>query len=492
VKILADDHFLAITPSPLKTRESLDDVVFHMTELDGQGKRLWEGKGTGILAALGRLRNGNALVLKPAPSNRVVEIEPGGRGVWEACTQGQINGASTCLGLIRLGLDRPHPPGPDIDSVDNRVRALASKNEAVRKLAIWGLGRLAATARGPDLKGALHGLAGVLRDRDSETRELAGYALSEIGETAVGVLCAALQEEDPGVVEEALSSMARMRGKARAAAPAIATVMKHENPEVREKALAALWSVTDGHPDGVPAMVTALDDPVQRIRDLAASALGSQGAVARDAVPALLKKLQSGERERCAVAAVALAKIDPDSPRVLAALQWALRREEDPSLQLKAIQAIGILGARATIASGGLVKVMRSNRRSGTDPSLERQIQVAAAGALGEMGIAGGQGVPEMIKLLRDSALGIRGRQRVAVALGKIRTIGDDGVRALAETIEENNLDLTETCVDSLKKIWKPGSAALPVLRRVAEDSGKDARVRALAQEAAETITRKE
>ena len=146
----------------------------------------------------------------------------------------------------------------------------------------------------------------------------------------------------------------------------------------------------------------ALPKLIQGLRDgrgeTYALILGEMGPAAKLAVPALVAKAQSG----CAEAAVALARIDPESPATLAALLQIMRARDRISNDISSLAwAFQLLGPRAAPAVPALAEVL-------SDEVPDHQ--EAAVRALSHIG------TPEAVTALRGVLHHANGQARVRAA----------------------------------------------------------------------------
>jgi len=201
----------------------------------------------------------------------------------------------------------------------------------------------------------------------------------------------------------------------RKAVPGLIARLRDANPYVRSEACQELSSLGFEGQEAVAVLITALnEDPVNWVRFAAAEALGKIGPAAEASVPDLIRALQ----------------------------------EDRLGVPREAATALGRLGAVQAIPA--LVAGLEHE---------DRDVQVASAAALGEIGPAAAQAVPALIKALRDQANWHVGRE-AAVALGRI---GDPtALPALREAAGHKVGHVREAAAEAIKTIEGGGTVAPP------------------------------
>jgi HEAT repeat protein len=275
----------------------------------------------------------------------------------------------------------------------------------------------AAMALGKMGKEAVWQLERCLADDRPHVRSLAAYALGAIGpaaKAAVPSLIRRSKDTDDSVRREAVSSLGRIGADASNAIPAIVDSLADKNDDVRATAAEALGSIRPTTPAAVAGLIRALRDKECDVQHAAAESLGRLGADAAPAIPALVKMLESREAYRYshpvvlrpvagtaaralgalgprareampallevvrnrkgtfdtfgiaednyearAEAAIAAARIDPQSDELLRVLGRSL--EEDKLVRRKAAVALAQIGPKAQIAVSSLVRLAESD-----------------------------------------------------------------------------------------------------------------------------------
>ena len=307
------------------------------------------------------------------------------------------------IALARIGADAA-------PAVPAAMQALADPHESVRHAAALALGRI-----GPPAAQAAGTLRQTMQSPDELMRTLSAWALARIEPTnqaareqAIPLLIASLKnknprvqiaalkgladlepqpaqwvpalttlmaEGDPGLVGEALGTLAalgdaatpalvealkrpearwraamllaRIGPKARAAVPALVGALGDKDPDVRREVLFALGSMGAEAASSEGTIVKSLDDPEVRVRASAAYALGRIGQPAKVAVTHLKKSLESPDSILRVVSAWSLVQIAPKDPQVvrdaLPVLMQGLQNQ-NVAVRRGAAEALGALG----------------------------------------------------------------------------------------------------------------------------------------------------
>src|SRR5207249_2599909 len=156
--------------------------------------------------------------------------------------------------------------GPEArETAPQVIRALADKNENVRRKAAYTLGRLNA-----EPAAAIGVLIKAFEDKSGDVRQAAAEALSKYGEKAVPALIEILQGEKEQPRLEAASALAQIGSDAKEAVPALKKLLlgKQANVHPYAEALAKIGKTS------LPTFTEALKDDRSAIRQLAVQSLG--------------------------------------------------------------------------------------------------------------------------------------------------------------------------------------------------------------------------
>jgi len=217
-------------------------------------------------------------------------------------------------------------------------------------------------------------LDGLRRGVRPAARQAEG-ALAQLGEPAIGPLCAALGDGNATVRSAAAGALAKIGAPA---APAVMDALTGSpDPQVRCGAAAVLGELDAPEAARVEALVRAMGDGEQRVRFAALQALEGMGAAAAPAVPALSAAL-TGRSEAPPIrrkAAQVLASIGPGAAGAVPALMQALR-DDDLWVRRFAASALGSIGPAARLA----IPRLRDLAESGDPAQIEAAMALRAIG----------------------------------------------------------------------------------------------------------------
>jgi HEAT repeat protein len=199
--------------------------------------------------------------------------------------------------------------------------------------AFSAVGIRAAAALGTMGECAVAPLSRALTDRRSPVRSNAACALEDIGpvaETAVPSLIPLLKDKDELVRERAIWALRRINADAAKTVPSLVECLTDKNFNIRVAATSALGAVRPMTPAALDALIGALRDDEGDVQNAAAEALGKLGDNAIPAIPALTHLLKSRAAYRyshpvlhrpvAATAARALGKLGPRAKDAMPAL----------------------------------------------------------------------------------------------------------------------------------------------------------------------------
>jgi HEAT repeat protein len=151
------------------------------------------------------------------------------------------------LFVLCLGCAPQREPSYDGKPLSHWESMAASENREDRTAAAKTLGEI-----GPD---GLAGLTKLLRDRDNQTKAMAGLAVARMGAKAVPRLIELLQSPDDGTRLGAALALRHVDPGAQPAVPALTELLQDENPNVRRAAAQTLHllALERGETKGRPA-----------------------------------------------------------------------------------------------------------------------------------------------------------------------------------------------------------------------------------------------
>ncbi len=301
---------------------------------DGKTRKRWPLKYPPLQAF--RLRTGNTLVL----GERVIEIDDGGKVVWEAIGKTVKRGQPT-LNLVRLGFDAPRPVGLDLDtSVAWRLKGVSDKDPLVQRASIQALMDLGAKD-----DAVIDALFAVLASPDESPQELTHYA--------------------------ALDALDALGALGRQIAPRALEALKDPRPRVRVNALRLVnrlnqaKEMTINSEKVVTLLIGAMQDDNNVVRESALQMLTDHGDDNR-VLSVFIKTIKSyplagrpSEQEMVIIALYGISRLQPEAKTVLPLLIEMLKTR-DITIRRVAVRVIGSLKAGGKPAVSALLEVFKA------------------------------------------------------------------------------------------------------------------------------------
>ena len=348
-------------------------------------------------------------------------------------------------------------------------------------------------ALGPEAAPALDLVLAALESGDPDVRTLAARVVGSVGrdaERSVPALAGLLADEAEPVRVAAAQALVAFGPEVGRAAPELIAALTDDSPVVRMAAAASVLELMQLDGAAAPGLAAALEDELPEVRQAAAYGLGVVGPGMQDAqagsvVHGLRHALaHDSDPEVSSQAALALARLDDDSPETLDALTQALQSASGVQLMQTAM-ALGSLGRRDPALPETLARDAASE-----DPAL-RQAAVAVlywmdSGQTGVrdllLGLAQdpefsirvsaimaldrhGRGSAEALALL-SSLLGQdpspHVRKAAAMALGDVDTASPEAAQALAQALADPDGALRLEAAISLRRLQPAAVADAP------------------------------
>jgi HEAT repeat protein len=428
-----------------------------LTRLDRAGLVVWQRTVPGINSATPL--PGGVLVATDSLGGRLVEIDDAGAVVWEAFGPGEPFRIRPCLGLVRLGLDRPRAAAVNLDSVPYRVELLRHPDPLLRRRAVLALAQFGPKVGGP----AVGGLLDALADVDEGVRRGAATALAQVGPVAVPAMARALRERPDPVRAGVASALGQMGAAAKEALPALTATLADDRASeaVRQECAASLGALGVEAAAAVPALLQMLHAGPSPLRASSAQALGRIGAVSPAVVPALIDALGGADVAVRTAAADALGRLGAAARDAVPALVEALQGGGQQELRCRAALALGAIGAEARAGVAPLVEIL-------ADPREPAPLRQHCAEALGRMKVAARSALPAFARLLAEPNLPADLARALTDALQRL---GADGIPVLAEAARKGgNFRTRAQAIQTLNAIGPAAAAALPALHEVVKD----------------------
>lgn len=194
-------------------------------------------------------------------------------------------------------------------------------------------------------------------------------------------------------------------------------------------------------------------------------------AIAADA-DALIQKLRSNNVDERREAARGLAEMGPEAKAATKALTVSLS-DHDRFVRRFSAQALGAIGPAASAQGIDPLGKLLSN------PGESKEVQEAAASALGKMGT---KAVDPLVTALKNKKLDNSVRQKAAESLGNLNEAAVPAVPALIKALGDPAV--RAAAVGAIGQIGPPARSAEKELREILEDKGlrRDKALRASVQ----------
>ncbi|MHB8971280.1 MAG: HEAT repeat domain-containing protein [Pirellulaceae bacterium] len=276
------------------------------------------------------------------------------------------------------------------------IEALSDKDVEVRRFAVSMIGLVEA-----DLQDVIQPLIGALADHNPLVRGTAAMVLAEYGsvaDEALPHLERLLQDDEfiRATVVHAILCIAP--GRTEELTPILAEALSNGDGTVRQHAAQVLGEIPAAGAVAIQSLVQALDDDDENVRLTVLNTLDKLGTAAAPATPALVTILTDSDDiiER-GFAALVLGSIGPAADEAVPQLLKCLQEPGDSA-------ARGYFRLRVAHAmwqiSGDAEHLLALASNAITNPVWWLRWQ--GAGALGELGSAGSEAIPQLRRLVDD------------------------------------------------------------------------------------------
>jgi HEAT repeat protein len=241
---------------------------------------------------------------------------------------------------------------------------------------------------GAEAKEAVPALIEILQTPNTPFMYQVSNALGQIGASAVGPLGEVLANKETPVtlLYPIIQALAQIGPEG---AEPLLKALEHENQVVRQNAIQALGRMGPGAKPAVPKLIEFLSGNDAGLRNSALWALNQLGLDGRAAIPALVENLKSPEQYVVIQSIQALRNMNPDSKVIVPALSDCLK-STNPTIRAYAADLIAAVDRENAAVMPVLIELLK-----------QRNSEALALAALGHMGRAAKEAVPELVQLLR-------------------------------------------------------------------------------------------
>lgn len=332
------------------------------------------------------------------------------------------------------------------------LELLRNKNTTIRRHAAYALVRIS-----KEVEPAIPVLIEALKDKKDKNeyyhRQMAADALGEIGQNAkvaIPILIEEMLIDNDDIMRNV--AVFALRDIGVISIPAILDVLEEElsNPNIWGEenyiAEAAGKVIEEIGANAVDILTESLKD--NNIRYAAAYALGLLGADAKAAVPILIEALKDKKADSRSIVIQTLGSIGSEANTAVPILIEALK---DDNVRSYAIDALGNIGPASKIAVPTLVDILRDKKE---EPFI-RFIRLNVAIALGKIGTGANAAVPALVDALKDENDFIC--KESAIALGKIGLGAKKAIPAITEafynSLENEHDEICQATMHALIEI---------------------------------------
>ena len=341
------------------------------------------------------------------------------------------------------------------------IDLLTDEHAPAREEATTALGTIAPQAATPTdaaTREVVGALAEALRDDDSDVRTAAAAALGKFGAPGLDALLGGFSSADDDLRVKLISTLGQTAKDSPEPLPTLVPplldALNDRSEKVRVAAVSALGKVAKRSPEATPGLLLALEDGSAKVRQEAVRRLGALGsAVAEDVVPALVQVLRQADAEIVGPCVWAISRMGPEGTKALA----AELASQDETLRVRLVSALKLVGHPAPKdLSDALLAALR-------DPSSE--VRVAAATTLGHWVHALSKrtghkvkvpqfdgAVPPLAAALLDDEVSVR--VAAAQALGKLGVCAQAAIPSLQESITDEDRSVQTAAAAALSSIY--------------------------------------
>ncbi|HMF17130.1 MAG TPA: HEAT repeat domain-containing protein, partial [Gemmataceae bacterium] len=404
------------------------------------------------------------------------------------------------------------------------IKALADKNDSIRRKAAYTLGRIA-----PKPEKVVGELIKALGDKNEDVRQAAVEAVSKMGQPAVPALIEALENTDHVVRNHAAQALGEIGADAKAAIPGLKKLMLAEDAAEKGTLNLAADALGKIGKDAIGALNDALKDNRENVRVVSLAALGRVGA---PAVPALVDALGDKRVDVRRMAAQVLMPMRISDKMVVLGLTFALK-DQDDQVRNSSYNALQWLGVGAKPAAPHLQKFLSDPnfqtrnfafhllRNMGENPAegmlkalagKDETIKINTASVMLLNNVEAAAALPVLLEALSNKNATLRMqaahalaqtrretekvlpilveglknkdvsvRQQAVQALASMGNLAKEAAPALIDALRDQDINLRQQAVYALRNIQADPEIAVPALAKILkEDANNSVRIAAI------------
>ncbi len=394
------------------------------------------------------------------------------------------------MAVVSLGAQAQQDPAKRVKALIQQLNSpdAATRRHAAGALGGWGDAGLA----------AIPALANALKDQDVQVRMSAVESIGRLQpdrQTGIPLLQGALTDPDARVRENALIWLVfGFRPLTKQEVLHIAECLKDPAVEVRRRAVEMLGKCGEAGIAAIPALADALDDEDERVRVCVIETIGRTQPDRKLAFPVLERAVVHGEGRVRWEAIYCYSRFPQlEEPMVLRLAEYL--KDRDPMVRAAAATTIVEAGLNRTAAIPALIELVELDEepssyaalvlgRMGTEAkeavkalhgalkSPNKRLRVSAAEALGCMGAAAKDTVPDLIATLEIEE---DFNHRLLFALGDLGEFAGEAVPKLRAALNNDDPKVVAAACYALFRIEGDAQPLIPLLLEGlgANDPGK-------------------
>jgi HEAT repeat protein len=280
-------------------------------------------------------------------------------------------------------------------------------------------------------------------------------------------LIADLHLPNPAIRIHALRAVGRPGSTVKVPISVLTERLKDEDVHVRRSAANALSRLGEEAEAAIPSLIESFTGEDKYVNQYSIKALNALGPKVIEVIPPILLLLKNEKPEVRVRAAKALGEMAQQPDLVIPNLLEIARTDAQWKVRSYAIEAVGRYGPRAVEAIPALIEALG-----------EVRLQVRAADALANIGVAARSAIPALVNLLSRDENEAAARYFAAIALGWVGKGSKESVMALIATLEQTKNWKVYVCRGVAAALWRLGpearEAIQSLLRIIREEEDSD------------------